>query len=544
MADADKIDALLKEASDAMRNGKAKVALRAAKQVLEVQPRSAPALFISGMAEQARGRTDIALNFLQMAAKADPSVPEIQFNLGVFLGLAGRTLESEDVFEGLLKRLPDDVNVLANLGRAQYANRKWLAAAETLKKALKHAPGHVGILEQIGASLQQAGDADGAEKAYRQALVISAENPDVHFNLGTVLSRKNDLEGALSAYKEAVRLNPKHAAAQRNLGHLLSKAGRFEEAIEPHRQASRSFQNDPNITYDLGYALAVSGRTDEALKVLGRALSTHPGSSDFMNMLALTHFRNRDPESALAFAEQALDARPGDNTALAYKAMALNELGRHDEARSIYDIDGLVLAEMAAAPEGFDSIEAFNTAFVSYIEPHPSLSYSPLNRSLKGGQSTRELLDGDDPVATAFRSIIETATAHYRAAHPVDADHPFLARRPEKTEIACWANIIDRGGFQDVHFHPPSWLSGVYYPKLPRIMEDPAREPAGWLEFGRAYYMLDAQNEPPVRLIRPREGLIVLFPAYFGHRTIPFETDEKRISVAFDIMPADRAIGF
>ena len=75
-------------------------------------------------------------------------------------------------------------------------------------------------------------------------------------------------------------------------------------------------------------------------------------------------------------------------------------------------------------------------------------------------------------------------------------------------------------------------------------MSDPAREPEGWLEFGRAYYMLGAKNEPPLRLVKPEEGLIVLFPAYFGHRTIPFETDEERISVAFDVMPADAAVGF
>jgi hypothetical protein len=34
--------------------------------------------------------------------------------------------------------------------------------------------------------------------------------------------------------------------------------------------------------------------------------------------------------------------------------------------------------------------------------------------------------------------------------------------------------------------------------------------------------------------IKPREGMIVLFPSYFYHRTIPFESAEERITLAFD----------
>ena len=39
-----------------------------------------------------------------------------------------------------------------------------------------------------------------------------------------------------------------------------------------------------------------------------------------------------------------------------------------------------------------------------------------------------------------------------------------------------------------------------------------------------------------VRLIKPVEGLMVLFPSYFYHRTLPFESDEVRISIAFDVL--------
>ena len=40
-----------------------------------------------------------------------------------------------------------------------------------------------------------------------------------------------------------------------------------------------------------------------------------------------------------------------------------------------------------------------------------------------------------------------------------------------------------------------------------------------------------------VREVEPVPGTLVLFPAYFYHRTIPFAADGRRISIAFDVMP-------
>jgi hypothetical protein len=40
---------------------------------------------------------------------------------------------------------------------------------------------------------------------------------------------------------------------------------------------------------------------------------------------------------------------------------------------------------------------------------------------------------------------------------------------------------------------------------------------------------------PEVRFYRPEEGLMFLFPSYFYHRTVPFESEQLRVSIAFDI---------
>ena len=60
---------------------------------------------------------------------------------------------------------------------------------------------------------------------------------------------------------------------------------------------------------------------------------------------------------------------------------------------------------------------------------------------------------------------------------------------------------------------------------------------AGWIEFGRPPSSFNCTIEPEVKTHRPEEGLMLLFPSYMYHRTIPFETEEERISIAFDVLP-------
>ena len=85
------------------------------------------------------------------------------------------------------------------------------------------------------------------------------------------------------------------------------------------------------------------------------------------------------------------------------------------------------------------------------------------------------------------------------------------------------------------HLHPDAWLSGVYYVQVPAVVAG-GEDHAGWLEFGEPSPDFPLAVTPPERrLVRPEEGLLVLFPGYFYHHTVPFEGEGRRISIAFDV---------
>lgn len=487
-----------------VQQGRASEAARRASRALKKAPRDPALLFVAGVAEHANGQTRRGITHLKRAAKLEPGAFGIALNLGTMLRSVG----------------------------------DYPAAIAELERANAIQPGNADVLGQLGMALVQADEPGGAIENLEAAAAASPGNAEIAFWLGTAWSKAGDHAAAERAYRSAIRLNPAHVPAHRQLGNLLTKVGRFGDAVPVNEAALRLSPGDGAVIYDLAHALASSDAPTRALDCLDPVIATGKAPPDFAELGAFAAFRAGDVEDCIRRCDAILREYPGRTMAIAYKGMALNEIGQREAASELMALERLVDSETVATPAGYGSLEAFNAALVSEIESHPSLRYSALNRSLTRGRSTEELFAQPEGAIASFRTVIEAAVARWKLAHPIDPAHPWLAQRPRRTRIGCWANIMDRGGFHDVHFHPPGWLSGVYYPQVPPGVGDGVSGHEGWIEFGRAYYMLQSTDEPPVRLLQPQPGLIVLFPSWLGHRTIPFAEQDYRISVAFDIMPA------
>ncbi|MFW5927161.1 MAG: putative 2OG-Fe(II) oxygenase, partial [Wenzhouxiangella sp.] len=74
----------------------------------------------------------------------------------------------------------------------------------------------------------------------------------------------------------------------------------------------------------------------------------------------------------------------------------------------------------------------------------------------------------------------------------------------------------------------------VWLPPSVRDRDD--GDHAGHIQFGQPPVELELGLEPR-RIIRPRPGHLALFPSYMWHGTVPFEDDEPRITIAFDMVP-------
>ncbi len=135
---------------------------------------------------------------------------------------------------------------------------------------------------------------------------------------------------------------------------------------------------------------------------------------------------------------------------------------------------------------------------------------------------------------------VPAPNAHRRRRPPAaDPSHPFLADPPQRLGLSVWAVVLEGHGHQIPHIHPSAWRSGVYYAKVPDVVRASGQRRAGWIEFGRPSEHFRGTVTPKVKAVRPKEGLMLLFPSYFNHGTIPFEAAETRISIAFDVLGED-----
>ena len=334
-----------------------------------------------------------------------------------------------------------------------------------------------------------------------------------------------------------------------NLASLLGLAGRHEEEAQAWRKAVALAPRDVNVWSDLGNALERAGRADEAIPAFERAIAcvtpNHPRVISVLGRLhaalALARLRagSADGADAITACDAWIERRPGDATALAAKAIILNHVGREEESRALADSGRLAGRFRVDPSPDYPDLARFNDALARHVASHPSLSWAPPHNATRDGQHSGELVtEPSGPAVVLKARILDCIERYVASVAETDPGHVVVTSRPPATRMRMWGVIMHAGGHQIPHIHPAAWLSGVYYPEVPEFVSAQDPEQGGWIEFGRP----PEENYPdvkpmPVEAIRPEEGLLIIFPAWFYHRTIPFPADARRISVAFDLVP-------
>jgi tetratricopeptide (TPR) repeat protein len=534
---------LIDRAAKAFRAGNLSKAASDAEAVLKAVPNHPEALYCLGLVRHNQGKPSVAIGLLRQALTAYPGFAPCSVTLSKMLLEAGDAPGALQVLADAQTRDPSDANLAFELGRTKIIVGDPAGGAEALGRAAELAPEAPPVYGSLGIAYQLMGDGESARAAYETAIELGSNDPEDFFNLGTVYMNTRNWPDAIAMFTKATELNPNHQRAFANIGMVHGRSADYEKAVAPLERAIQLDPDDGKSVNELVYAYGAVGRPDDAAALTERFVKVHPEARDLYGQMSFVWMRAGEPEKSIEAADKALAAGSFPTPSLAMKSAALNDLGRTDDAAKLLDFDRLIMTRLQTAPAGYHSMASFNKDLVQYLLDHPSLAYSEMNRSVEAGRGTLELFDGSEHgAALELKKMIESMARDYIATHPKDPDHPFLADPPKNMEVSCWGTVYDREGRQLVHFHPPAWLSGVYYPALPSSMKDAAKGKTnnveGWIEFGRAFHLIGDRREPKLHLVRPEEGLMVLFPGYFGHQTIPVtSSDEKRVSIAFDLRP-------
>lgn len=434
---------------------------------------------------------------------------------------------------------PDALNLLAVICAQTGATGRALELAEQAIAARPRDPRY-----RFNRALirEAAGDDLGAEADYRAAVEGDGANLPAGINLGNLLLRTDRLREAEACFAGTVAAFPNAAEAHEGLGVALRHQGRDDDALAALAHALALSPRHPRIEANLAWALFEADRPADAARHFERALAAAPEFADLWAGLAAAHIRRTAWTDALAALDRALALAPGHTRALAFKGVVLDALGRSGERRGLIDLDRILWQrQFAAAPEGYADLGAFNRALAEHVLAHPTLVHDRPTKTTRNGGQTDGLLDSNPGPVAALERWMRAAVAAYVEHAAATAMPAILRTPPQRWRLRVWATALAAGGYQDPHNHPSGWISGVYYVQVPPTIGDTDPDQAGWIEFGRPDPFLRPTVVPDLRTLRPREGLMLMFPSYVWHRTIPYVGDRPRISIAFDVVPLSGA---
>jgi uncharacterized protein (TIGR02466 family) len=340
----------------------------------------------------------------------------------------------------------------------------------------------------------------------------------------------------LASYPPALQTVPQSLPLRLQYASSLSRTGKFREAETVLLEADKLLGPDAGIHAGLGLALASQGRIPEAIDHLTASVELAPGSVRGRQDLARVLISTGRYREALEHIDAAVELAPLDQSSIAYRGLCWRLL-QDPRAAALNDYEKFVRSYRIPVPEGYRDIREFNDALNRALDSLHRSRVHPMDQTLRGGTQTHgNLFTRRIKEVQEARNSIEQCIRQYIEEMEDDPDHPLSSRKSDGFHFAAsWSCRLRQEGFHTNHVHPKGWISSSYYVALPTAVRDGDRH-EGWIKFGESNLGLGSR-ERIEKIVQPEEGLLVLFPSYMYHGTIPFASDEARTTIAFDVVP-------
>ena len=306
------------------------------REVLEKEPRNAPALHLLGVLALQAGQLEPGVELIRQSLAILPGFAPAHDNLGKGLMQLGRMEEALTCFGRVIALAPGHAEGYASRSRVLERLGRFEEALKDLDKALS-LKGDPELALNRGVMLLQLKRFEEALTAFDKAIAMGLTHPVGRFNRGLALMQLDRHEEALASYDDAIARQPEYADAYVNRGLTLETLGRPEEALASYDQAL-AINSDLQEGYlNRGALLSRLGRTKEAIAAYDAMLSRWPDDASAYNNRG-TAYKSLDAlEKALADFDRAIALDSGDANLHDNRGNTLQALGRFDQAMAAYD---------------------------------------------------------------------------------------------------------------------------------------------------------------------------------------------------------------
>ena len=419
-----------------------------------------------------------------------PDFFEAYKNLAITLGDIDHLEEAEKILNKVIEIKPDYIEayynravVLRKLDRVEDAKKNYI-------KAIELKPNYVQAYNNLGAIFNELGELSEAEKHYKKAIKYKPDFAEAYNNLGIIFQELGKAKEAINCYNEAIKIKPDYIECSYNIGVMLNGFGKYKEAAEQLRLIN--FKKSKSILMGCCYHLNEK--------------------KNFINLL--------DDE-----------IKQGNINAIIGSYCLLSKI-KYDIDRSnpfcnnptnyVYKTD-------------LSKIHDFNKIFIKGINDKlykGTSSDRSQNLIINGFQTSGNIFKQKDYFITKIKNIILLEIQKYRDKFN-NSDEGFIKNWPKNFTLYGWILSMKTGGKIKPHMHENGWISGSIYIHVPPKLNINS----GNLVVSTNNYEDDVKNAIQKKIIDVETGSLCMFPSSLHHYTIPFESDQKRIVLAFDIIP-------
>jgi tetratricopeptide (TPR) repeat protein len=221
-----------------------------------------------------------------------------------------------------------------------------------------------------------------AEHALKEWLQRQPDNPEALSLQGQLYDLQMRMHDAIVSFRRALTVDPELDEARIRLFNELMQLGLAEEA-QPHLEyLCQRFPDNPMLQVHLARSRDRQGQMEEAEKILDAVLARHPNLAAALAERGKLAQRARQTEEAERYLRKAVQLEPGDHQANYQLWLCLDQNGKAEEARKVWD-------HMDQITEDMRVIQDIAATKMQRTPHDPALHYKVGMISLRAG-STEE----------------------------------------------------------------------------------------------------------------------------------------------------------
>jgi len=508
-------------------------ALSLIEKALKARPNYAEAYANKGLVRLRAKDTSGAIEDLEKAGALKPHLTQIWDLLGTLRYQNKNLAGAIEAFKKAQALEPDNVNRMIILGEFLRQDQRIDDAIAILEVATEKAPENANAWINLGTALQQDNKIENAKVAYKKALAINPNSAEVCNNLGSIEKDTKDWESARKYYEQAITIKPDLAEAHSNLGTALQELGRLEDAETSYKKAIAIKPDFAEAIFNFGCLLRKLGRLAEAETSCAQAIRLKPDFIKAHNeMLTCLYLMDKK----LLFFDQLDYLIKHDMASAVIGSLTCRSALRYSEKRpNTFCNEPLKHVLLVDLKSRYDFEDIFSRNIKSFLienkRPHKKQTHLS-----NGYQTSGNLFDIKNNFIDQIQKIVQSEIERYRINFE-NSQEGLIRKWPTNYSLHGWLICMKSGGELQPHIHDTGWLSGSIYINVP---------PKTKVDSGSLVIALgkdsDVTNsrQNSKKVIDVVTGNMALFPASLMHHTIPFESKEERIVLAFDVMPKSK----